>query len=93
MKLDRDEAETIGLRALAFLAADGELLPRFFALTGMNAETLRAAAGDPATLIGVLDFLMFDDRLVLAFAEEIAVDPARVPAARHLLSGETGDPV
>ena len=45
--MQREEAETIAVSALAFIAADGELLPRFLSLTGIEAHQIRAAAAEP----------------------------------------------
>ncbi len=82
----RDQAETLAIEALGFLAADMERLDRFTAVTGLGPETLREAAGSPGFLAGVLAHLLEDEALLLAFAAEAGVDPARVAAAQAVLA-------
>ena len=54
---------------------------------------LRAAASETGTLIAVIDFLMFDDRLVMQFAESAGIEPATVAQIRFALAGPEVDPV
>ena len=82
--MQRDAAETGGLRALAWLTGNDELLPVFLGSTGAGLDDLRAGAGDPAFLGSVLDFLTMDDAWVVAFcdAEGLAYEtPMRARAA------------
>ena len=46
-KLDRGDAETVAIQAVAFLAADPARLGRFLAATGIGPAEIRAAARDP----------------------------------------------
>ena len=64
-----EAAQALALRALAFLAEDPERLGRFLALSGMGPAELRTRASDPALLGGVLDHLLSDERLLLAFLD------------------------
>lgn len=82
-----DAAEALALQALAFLLADPELASRLLAVTGLDPADLAAAARDPQALGGVLDFLMYDDRLVSDFAATAEVAPEAVAAARRCLPG------
>ena len=86
----REAAEAIAIKALGFLAGDDERLERFLALSGLAADELRAAAAAPGFLPGVLDHVLSDDRLILAFAAELGVDPAEIGRARAAL--ERGAP-
>ena len=81
------DAELIALKALGFLASDGERLGRFLALTGIAPQDIRAAAAEPAFLLGILDHLRGDQSLLLEFTSSEGIDPARIDAASHLLSG------
>ena len=76
MALTRDAAETIGLKALGWLAANDDLLPVFLGSTGASLDDLRAGAGDPGFQGAVLDFLLMDDAWVEAFctAEGLPMD-------------------
>jgi hypothetical protein len=85
-----DEAEILAVAALSFLAGDPERLGRFLAITGIEAQDLRAAAGTPGFLPGVLDHLIGDESLLLDFAAHQGIDPSDVPAARAVLPGHRG---
>ena len=86
---ERDQAEVVALKALAWLVANEDLLPTFLGATGAAAEDLRGRATDPAFLISVLDFLTMDDAWVMALCdgEGLAYD-APLAARRHLPGGE-----
>jgi hypothetical protein len=88
VKSSRDDAETIAVSALGFLAADPERLSRFLALSGLGPHNLRAAAASPGFLAAVLDHLMADERLLIAFAGGENLSPERIAAARRAM----GDP-
>ena len=89
--MQRSTAETLALKGLAFLAGDGETLERFLEISGLNPEELRERADDPLLLAAVLDFVLGDDKLLLAFAEGEAVDPQAIQAARRALPGAAPD--
>jgi hypothetical protein len=84
----RETAEQLAVVALGFLAAEPDRLSRFLALSGLGPENLRAAAADPAFLTSVLDYLLGDETLLLAFAADQGQAPESVAAARRVL----GDP-
>jgi len=81
-------AEALALHALAFLAEDPERLGRFLALTGIGPADLKARAGEPEFLGGVLDHLLGDERLLLAFSKEY--ECRRPP--RHMLEACCREP-
>jgi len=83
----REQAETVALEALAWLAGNNDLLPVFLGSTGTAAEDLRAGANDPAFLAGVLDFVLLDDAWVADFAAASGHPPGAVAAARQALPG------
>jgi hypothetical protein len=87
----RDAAETIALRALAFLAGDNERLGRFLALTGIGPDELRTQAREPHILAGVLDHLMQDETLLLVFSADAGVKPETIAAAYFALAGPQTD--
>jgi hypothetical protein len=86
--LGREAAEAMAVDALVFLAADEDRLDRFLALTGLAAGNLRELSGSPGFLAGVLDHLMGDERLLVAFAEEHRLDPTTIARASALLGGD-----
>lgn len=92
-KLTPDEAASFALKGLAFLASDTARLTRFLQLTGIDPDDLRAQAGEPATMVAVLDHLLADQSLLLVFAAEIQVEPERVEEARVSLTGSSSQGV
>ncbi|PTM43277.1 DUF3572 domain-containing protein [Bosea sp. 124] len=87
------DAETLALRALGFLAAEPERLEPFLATTGLGPATLRAAASDPGFLSAVLDHIGGSDSLLLEFAGNLGVSPESVAQARDRLGGpHPGEP-
>lgn len=86
--LTKEAAEGLAIQALTFLAGEPERLGRFLAATGIGPTEIRAAAGEPGFLAGVLDYLAADDRLIAAFAAETGLDPADVSRAHEALGGE-----
>ena len=82
-------AQTLAIRALGFLAADADLLGRFLAETGLGPDELRANADDPSLLAGVLDFLLGNEKELVAFCEAEGIAPDRPRRARALLPGYT----
>jgi len=83
----QEQAETLALQALGYLAADEDRLLRFLAVTGLSPQELRDRSGDPMFLAGVLDHMLTDDALIVAFAEENALPPEAVMMARRRLPG------
>lgn len=80
-----EQAESIAVQALGFVAADPELLPRFLALTGIEPAAIRAAAREPGFLAGVLQFVLAHEPTLLAFAEAAELRPAAVMEALRAL--------
>lgn len=85
--MQQDSAETIALQALAWLAANDDLLPVFLGATGASEADLRARAAEPEFLGSVLDFLMMDDAWVVAFCEGQGLAFDRPMMARAALPG------
>lgn len=74
-------AEALAAAAFDFVAADPARLMRFMETSGLSPEGLRAAAGGPDLLVGVLDHVVADEELLLACARALAVPPERIVAA------------
>ena len=83
--LDKYVAETIALQALAFMVADEDVLSEFVAQTGVTADDLRRGSRSSEFLAGVLDFLLAQEELVLAFCEEKDFKPDEPQRARATL--------
>jgi hypothetical protein len=85
--MTRDEAETVALQALGWLAGSEELLPVFLGATGAGEADLRQRAADPDFLASVLDFLAMDDAWIGAFCTEAQLPPEAPMRARQALPG------
>ena len=83
----QEYAETIALKALAWMAEDDDMLRHFCAATGADRSDLRAAAREPEFLAGVLDFLCLDDAWVMRFATDTGIPPDALAQARAVLPG------
>lgn len=87
--MQRDAAETLALRALAWLAADDDLLGRFLGASGAAPGDLMTGASDPRFLAAVLDFVLTDDSIVMAFCDAEGYPyPAPMQARAALPGGE-----
>lgn len=79
-------AQSIAISALQFIAEDPERLDRFLAMSGIEAATIRDAAREPGFMLGIIDHLLGDEPLLLAFAKASEIDPREVQAARDVLA-------
>ena len=88
LRPSREAAEMLAIQALAFIASEPERLARFLDMTGIEAADIRAAAREPRFLAGVLEHMLSDESLLLAFAANAGIDPAVLARARGVLGGE-----
>jgi hypothetical protein len=84
--LDQKSAEIVAIQSLSWIAT-AELLDTFQSATGVDEAQIRAAAGDPAFLAAVLDFIFNRDDWVLAAAEAQSIPPEDLARARAALPG------
>lgn len=87
--MQSDEAEATALRALAWLMAQDDLRGAFMGAAGVAEQDIRTGASDPAFLAGVLDFVMSDDRHVIAFCDNAGLPYDQIMVARHHLPGQS----
>lgn len=83
----QENAQTMALRCLTWLAADDEALGGFLAETGLAPDTLRRRAADPVLLAAVMDHLLAEDSRLLACAAALAVAPDQLAGIRTALPG------
>lgn len=81
-----DDAEAMAYRAVAFIASDESYLADFLSRSGLGPRDLAELIEDRAFLTGVLDHLLADETLLLAFCGNASIDPADVQPARNALS-------
>jgi hypothetical protein len=80
------EPATLALGALGWVLGDGPRAERLLALTGLTPDDLRAGLHEPAVLGAVLDFLANHEADLVAAADALGVEPARLVQARAALS-------
>ncbi|HSF96495.1 MAG TPA: DUF3572 domain-containing protein [Thermohalobaculum sp.] len=80
-------AEGLAVRALAWMAADPELIGGFLAAAGAGPSDLRARAAEPEFLGFVLDYLLSNEPALVAFAAAEGVRPDLPLRARAALPG------
>jgi uncharacterized protein DUF3572 len=85
-EVTRETAEMLAIQALSYIAQEPERLSRFLAVTGLEAQSLRDAAREPNFLLGVLDHLAGDERLLTEFAAQFELTPETVIRARNALA-------
>ena len=83
----QENAEILALEGLGWLAGDETGIARFMEQAGIDAATLRDAAGSPGTGLAVLDFLLGNEDLLLRFCENAGIAPKALHLARHQLGG------
>jgi hypothetical protein len=83
----REAPEILAIQALSFIAEEPERLNGFLNATGLTLDRLRESANEPDFLAGVLEHMLADESLLLAFADSAAIDPADVTRARTALGG------
>ncbi len=81
-----DQAETLALQAMAFIAQDEDTLNRFLGITGFSLETLKTKLTERTTLAGILQFIMDYEPRLLSFCDHIGMQPTVVTKAWHCLS-------
>jgi hypothetical protein len=81
-------AEGLAIQALSYIAGEPERLDRFLSVTGIGPDQIRAAAGEPGFLAGVLAYLASDETLATEFTTEAGCGPADIARAHIALGGE-----
>ena len=80
------DPDLLAIQALTFIAGNPDHAERFMALSGIGPGDLRRAAADPGFLLGVMDYIVGDEPLLLLFAAEAHVTPQAVVGAHERMS-------
>jgi len=83
--MTRETAETIGLKALAFLAESPDGLARLMELSGLDPAQMRARAAEPQFLSFILSWLLGEEALLTAFCERETIGARNIHLAQHVL--------
>jgi hypothetical protein len=80
------DEEMVALLVLGWIVADSRRAERLLALTGLDAESLRAAVGDRGALAAVIGFVADHEPDLIACAGAIGEAPETIVAARGRLA-------
>ncbi len=83
----QEAAETLALRALAWLAGQEDLLGVFLGASGMSRDELASRAGEPEFLGSLLDFILMDDAWIRQFCDSEGLGYEAPMQARRALPG------
>lgn len=79
------DADQVAIDVLGYIASEPDLMKRFLDLTGIEADGIREAAGQPGFFVGVLDFLLANERDVEDFHYRAGTPPETLGTAREKL--------
>jgi len=80
-------AEMLAIQALAFIAEEPHSLNRFLDISSISPEQIRAASREPGFLAGVLEHMLGEESLLVAFARSAGIDPGEIARAASALGG------
>lgn len=84
---NRADPAALALGALAWTLSEPARADRLLALTGLDADALRARATEPALLAAVLEFLAGHEANLIGCADALGVAPEALIAAQTALEG------
>jgi hypothetical protein len=82
---NKETAESLAVQALGFIAEEPDRLAAFLAATGLSPDRIRESANQPHFLLGVLEHMLSDESLLVAFADSAGIYPADIAKARSAL--------
>lgn len=80
-----EHAQGLALKALHFLAEDTARLSHFVNVTGLSLENIRTDIQSDHFLLAILDHLLQDESLLLAFCAHKDCDPGHIQPAKLAL--------
>jgi hypothetical protein len=88
--MDTQAASTTALEAVGYIIGDDTLRDRFLALSGTDADDLRARIVEQDFQASVLEFLISHEPDLIDFAEHIKISPETIVSAWRSLGGGEG---
>jgi len=85
--VDIDQSEGVAIAAFTFLAGEPEYFSRFAGVTGIDLSDIAEIAGSREFLTAVLEYMLSDESLLLAFCENNNQQPEIVNTAHMVLGG------
>lgn len=85
--MHRDNAETVALKALAWVIGAEAERDAFLAASGFAPADLMQRAGEAEVLLAVIDFILTEDRRVIGFCDSAGLAYDSLAAVRAALPG------
>ncbi len=85
--LNSEDAQILALHALSFLLSDTKRIDGFLRMTGIEPHDLREMAASNQGQTAILDYLLSNEPLLLAFTAEEGCDDQDPARARQTLGG------
>ena len=90
--MQQEEAETLALEILGFIAADDYLMRGLLAQSGLTQQDFMQSVSNPAFLAMILDYFMSNDKAAGNFLEEKNYSPNIIQNARRALPAPSEQP-
>jgi len=87
----RDEAETVALKAVEYLFSDKDRLRGFLGTTGIAAEDVKLGLSSPDMQAGIVEYILSREDILIEFCEVYEIEPEFPKIAAAILSGVTPD--
>ena len=84
-RLAEEAAEMLAIQALGFIGEEPERLAGFLHSSGLAIEQIRDAAQEARFLVGVLEHMLSNESLLVAFADSAGINPADIARARSAM--------
>ena len=81
------EAEIYALKVTTWLISNQDLLDVFMNSTGVSEAAIKSDFHDGVFLAAILDFVLLDDKWVIAACDAMHLEPDEMHSARLLLPG------
>ena len=81
------EAEIYALKVTNWLISNQDLLDVFMSSTGVSEATIKSDFHHGVFLAAILDFLLLDDKWVIAACDAMQLEPDAMHSARLMLPG------
>lgn len=85
--MQQETAQTIALRAAAWMGLESDMLGHFLNASGMSANELKTRLTSPEVLSAVMDFIFLEDSWVIGCADYCKVAPETLMVVRQNLPG------
>ena len=87
MALKQEQAETLALGTLEWIANDPEVTGQFLGWSGASIDDLRNAGSSPELMLAILEFILLQDDWVIGASEHLGLPPEKFASIKFALPG------